>query len=49
MHFPMYTVPANVLLKMTRVEPHEMLKAAALWSQDMLGHFIEGLYTFALL
>ncbi|CAE7543781.1 ANKS1A [Symbiodinium sp. CCMP2592] len=27
MHFPMYTVAADVLLKMTRVEPHEMLKA----------------------
>eukprot|EP00439_Symbiodinium_sp_Y106_P033238 s1911_g3.t7 len=25
--FPMYTVAADVLLKMTRVEPHEMLKA----------------------
>ena len=32
MRFPMYTVAADVLLKMTKVEPHEMLKAAALWS-----------------
>ena len=27
MLFPMYTVAADVLLKMTRVEPHEVLKA----------------------
>ena len=27
MLFPMYTVAADVLLKMTRVEPHERLKA----------------------
>ena len=27
MLFPMYTVAADVLLKMTRVEPHEKLKA----------------------
>ena len=25
--FPMYTVAADVLLKMTRVEPHEKLQA----------------------
>ena len=28
MLFPMYTVTAEVLLKMTQVEPHEKLKAA---------------------
>ena len=27
MHYPMYTVHADVLLKMTKVEPHEQLKA----------------------
>ena len=27
MLFPMYTVAADVLLKMTQVEPHEKLKA----------------------
>ena len=36
MLFPMYTVASDVLLKMTRVEPHEMLKAAAQWSQETL-------------
>ena len=30
MLFPMYTVTAEVLLKMTEVEPHEKLKAAKL-------------------
>ena len=35
MLFPMYTVAADVLLKMTTVEPHEMLKAATPWSQDV--------------
>ena len=29
MLFPMYTVAADVLLKMTKVEPHEDLKAGA--------------------
>ena len=28
MLFPMYTVAADELLKMTKVEPHEKLKAA---------------------
>ena len=27
MFFPMYTVPADGLLKMTKIEPHEDLKA----------------------
>jgi len=27
MHFPMYTVPLDTLLEMTKVEPHEVLKA----------------------
>ena len=30
MLFPMYTVAVDVLLKMTRVEPHEKLKARSL-------------------
>ena len=30
MLFPMYTVASDVLLKMTKVEPHEKLKAAKL-------------------
>ena len=29
MLFPMYTVTAEVLLSMTKVEPHEKLKAGA--------------------
>ena len=29
MLFPMYTVAAHVLLKMTTVEPHEKLKAGS--------------------
>jgi len=29
MLFPMYTVAADVLLKMTTVEPHEKLKAGS--------------------
>ena len=29
MLFPMYTVASDVLLNMTRVEPHEDLKAGA--------------------
>ena len=28
MFFPMYTVEAEVVLSMTKVEPHEMLKAS---------------------
>ena len=28
MLFPMYTVPVDVLLRMTNIEPHETLKAA---------------------
>ena len=40
----MYTVAADVLLKMTRVEPHEMLKAATPWSQDrgLVGRVVLG-------
>ncbi|OLP93692.1 Ankyrin repeat and sterile alpha motif domain-containing protein 1B [Symbiodinium microadriaticum] len=34
MHFPMYTVPLDTLLEMTKVEPHEVLKA-----KDMLVDF----------
>lgn len=29
MLFPMYTVPVDVLLEMTKIEPHETLKAGA--------------------
>ncbi|CAE7453687.1 ANKK1 [Symbiodinium sp. CCMP2456] len=34
MHFPMYTVPLHTLMEMTKVEPHEVLKA-----KDMLVDF----------
>ena len=30
MHFPMYTVSSEVLLRMTRIQPHEELKAECL-------------------
>ena len=34
MQFPMYTVAAELLLKMTKVEPHEKLKARKLGQGD---------------
>ena len=27
MRFPMYTIPSDLLLQMTKIEPHEVLKA----------------------
>ena len=43
MLFPMYTVAADVLLKMTRVEPHEKLKARSHVAERQFGAFaIEG-------
>ena len=30
MHYPMYTVHADTLLNMTKVEPHEQLKASGI-------------------
>ena len=34
--FPMYTVAADVLLKMTKVEPHEDLKAGGKFGNESL-------------
>ena len=42
MLFPMYTVPADILLKMTTIRPHEELKASRPARHRHYEHYSEG-------